>query len=308
MAGALTEIGFIGLGAMGLPMVRRLLGAGFSVLTYDINDMAQGAAASSGAHPLASPQEVADRCEAVLVSLPTPDVVRRVALGENGLSRGRCMKIYVDLSTTGARVAQEVAAGLAANGIVSLDAPVSGGVVGATNGTLAVMASGDRAAFETVQPALLAIGKNTIRVGDRVGQGQTLKLVNNLMAAANFAVASECLVMGAKAGLDADVMVDVINKSSGRSFVSEAFVTKSVLERSFDFGFRMDLMNKDMRLALEEAEALGTAMMTTTAAKQLYSFAMSHGAAGADVTSLIKVLEQWGGAVVEGRGTQAKSG
>ena len=307
MADALTDIGFIGPGAMGLPMVRRLLGAGFAVHAYDVNDIALGAAAAAGAHPLASPAEVASRCEAVLVSLPTPDVVRRVALGDNGLIAGSRVKIYADLSTTGARVAQEVAAGLAAKGIVALDAPVSGGVVGATNGTLAVMASGDAAAFEIVRPALLAIGKNTIRVGDRVGQGQTLKLVNNLMAAANFAVASECLVMGAKAGLDPEVMVDVINKSSGRSFVSEAFVPHPVLQRSFDFGFRMELMNKDMRLALEEAEAVGATMLTTTAAKQLYSFAMSHGAAASDVTSLIKVLEQWGGAVVEGKGSQAKT-
>ena len=306
MPSGLTDIGFVGLGAMGLPMVRRMLAAGFTVHACDVNEAALQAATADGARPCGTPADVAGASDAVFVSLPTPDVVRSVALGDQGIVRGNRAKIYVDLSTTGARVAQEVAAGLSAQGIVALDAPVSGGVVGATNGTLAVMASGDRSAFEAIQPALLAIGKNTTLVGDRVGQGQTLKLVNNLMAAANFAVASECLVMGAKAGLDADTMVDVINKSSGRSFVSEAFVTKSVLERSFDFGFRMELMNKDMRLALEEAEALGTTMMTTTAAKQLYAFAMAHGAVGRDVTSLIKVLEEWGGAVVEGKGAQAK--
>ena len=188
---------------------------------------------------------------------------------------------------------------------MALDAPVSGGVVGAVAGSLAVMVSGDAAAFETVRPAMLEIGRNTRLVGDAVGQGQTLKLVNNLMAAANFAVASECLVMGAKAGLDPDIMVDVINKSSGRCFATEVFVPKSVLTREFDFGFRMELMSKDMRLALEEAEALGAAMFTCSAAKQLYAYAMAHGAATTDVTTLIKVLEQWGGAVVEGKGSQA---
>lgn len=300
------EIGFVGLGAMGAPMVRRLLAAGNGVVAHDLNADAVRSATASGARAAASPAEVAARAEIVMVSLPTPDIVRTVALGDNGLVAGGRARIYVDLSTTGARAAQEVAAGLRPRGIVALDAPVSGGVAGAVAGSLAVMVSGDAAAYETVRPALQAIGRNTMLVGDKVGQGQTLKLVNNLMAAANYAVAAECLVMGAKAGLDADTMVDVINKSSGRSFVSEAFVTRAVLARDFDFGFRMELMSKDMRLALEEAEALGASMFTCSAAKQLYAYAMAHGAGPGDVTGLIKVLEQWGGATVEGKGSQAR--
>ena len=298
------DIGFIGLGAMGSPMVQRLLRSDHRVVVHDLDANAVRAATAAGAQTAGSPAEVAARCDIVMVSLPTPDVVRLVALGENGLTAGGRAKIYVDLSTTGARVAQAVAAGLAPFGIVALDAPVSGGIPGATAGTLTVMVSGDAAAYETVRPALLEIGSNTILVGDRVGQGQTLKLVNNLMAAANYAVASECLVMGAKAGLDPETMVNVINKSSGRSFVSEAFVPK-VLSREFDFGFRMELMSKDVRLALEEAEALGATMVTCSAAKQLYAYAMAHGAAASDVTALMKVLEQWGGATVEGKGSQA---
>ena len=298
------DIGFIGLGAMGAPMVQRLLHGGHRVVVHDLDANAVRAATAAGAQAAGSPAEVAARSDIVMVSLPTPDVVRLVALGDNGLTAGGRAKIYVDLSTTGARVAQAVAAGLAPFGIVALDAPVSGGIPGATAGTLTVMVSGDAAAYETVRPALLQIGSNTILVGDRVGQGQTLKLVNNLMAAANYAVASECLVMGAKAGLDAETMVNVINKSSGRSFVSEAFVPK-VLNRTFDFGFRMELMSKDVRLALEEAEALGATMVTCSAAKQLYAYAMAHGAAASDVTALMKVLEQWGGATVEGKGSQA---
>lgn len=298
------DIGFIGLGAMGAPMVQRLLRGGHRVVVHDLDANAVRAATVAGAQAAGSPAEVAARTDIVMVSLPTPDVVRLVALGDNGLTAGGRAKIYVDLSTTGARVAQAVAAGLAPFGIVALDGPVSGGIPGATAGTLTVMVSGDAAAYETVRPALLQIGSNTIFVGDRVGQGQTLKLVNNLMAAANYAVASECLVMGAKAGLDAETMVNVINKSSGRSFVSEAFVPR-VLSREFDFGFRMELMSKDVRLALEEAEALGASMVTCSAAKQLYAYAMAHGAAASDVTALMKVLEQWGGATVEGKGSQA---
>jgi 3-hydroxyisobutyrate dehydrogenase-like beta-hydroxyacid dehydrogenase len=296
------KIGFIGLGAMGAPMVQRLLRAGHEVIVFDVNESAVRA---SGAPVGASPADIAGRADIVMVSLPTPDVVRRVALGADGLHEGGRAKIYVDLSTTGARTAQEVEKGLAPHGITCLDAPVSGGVAGAVAGSLSVMVSGDEAAFEIVRPALLEIGKNTRLVGDKVGQGQTLKLVNNLIAASNYAVAAECLVMGAKAGLDADIMVDVINKSSGRSFVTEAFVANPVLSREFNFGFRMELMSKDMRLALEEAEGLGATMFTCSAAKQLYAYAMAHGAGPSDVTTLIKVLEQWAGTVVEGKGSQA---
>ncbi len=292
------NIGFVGLGMMGAPMVRRLLSAGHVVTVCDQQAAAVEAAVAAGARSAHTPAEVAGCCDTVMVSLPTPDVVRRVALGPDGLHEGRKVKTYVDLSTTGARVAREVAAGLAPQGVVSLDAPVSGGPPGAAAGTLSIMVSGSRAAFETVRPALEAMGSNTRLVGSEVGQGQTLKLVNNLMLAANYAVTSECLVMGAKAGLDPTMMVDVVNRSSGRSFASEMFVPGPVLKREFAFGFRMALMAKDVRLALEEAEALGTPMFSCAAARHLYEAAIGRSGPDEDVTSLIKLLEGWGGAIV----------
>lgn len=294
-------IGFVGLGAMGAPMVERLIAAGHRLLVHDVNASAVAQAVALGAVAMPSPAAVADAAPVVFVSLPTPDVVRQVALGASGLAEGGAMKIYADLSTTGAQVAQEVAAGLAARNVAVLDAPVSGGVAGAKAGTLSVMASGDRAAFETVRPLLETIGRNTIHVGDGVGQGQTLKLVNNLIAATVWAATAEAMVMGAKAGLDPAVMLSVVGKSSGRSFSTEVFMPKAVLERSFDFGFRLELMRKDVRLALAEAEALGTTMLTCTTAKQLYDHALAHGGAGQDVTALIRVLEGWGGAEVAAR-------
>ena len=292
------EIGFIGLGSMGAPMVRRLLGAGHAVAVCDTDAAAVERAVGDGATVARAPAELAERCDAVLVSLPTPEVVRHVALGPGGLHEGGRVRIYVDLSTTGARVAREVAAGLAPHGIASLDAPVSGGPPGAAAGTLSIMVSGDPEAFAAVRPALEAMGSNTRLVGTEVGQGQTLKLVNNLMLAANYAVACECLVMGAKAGLDPEVMVDVVNRSSGRSFASETFVPGPVLRREFAFGFRMALMAKDARLALAEAEALGTPMFSCTAARHLYEAAIGRVGPDEDVTSLIRLLEEWGGAVV----------
>ncbi|WP_165839021.1 NAD(P)-dependent oxidoreductase [Roseicella frigidaeris] len=297
--GASGPLGFVGLGAMGAPMVRRLLAAGHRVLVHDVNPAAVAAAVSRGAAARDSPAAVAAEAPAVLVSLPTPAVVQQVALGARGLREGLdgggAMRIYVDLSTTGAQMAQQVAAGLAPQGVVALDAPVSGGVAGAEAGSLSVMAAGERAAFDAMRPVLEAIGSNTVFVGEAVGLGQTLKLVNNLLAATTWAAACEALAMGAKAGLDPELMVSVINRSSGRSFPTERFAAGPVLSRRFDFGFRMELMAKDMRLALQEAEALGLVMPTSRAAQTLYGLAMAGGGATEDVTALARLTEGWAG-------------
>lgn len=300
--GGSAPLGFVGLGAMGAPMVRRLLAAGHRVLAHDVNQAALSAAVAGGAEARESPEAVAAEAGIVLVSLPMPAVVKAVALGPAGLVGGRAMRIYVDLSTTGARVAKEVAEGLAPKGVQALDAPVSGGVAGAEAGTLSVMAAGDRTAFGEVRPVLDTIGSNTVFVGEAVGQGQTLKLVNNLLAATTWAAGCEALAMAAKAGLDPELTVRVLNASSGRSFPTERFAAGPVLSRRFDFGFRMELMAKDMRLALEEAEALGLVMPTSGAARLLYGLALAQGAPGADVTELVRVTEGWAGVEVAARG------
>jgi 3-hydroxyisobutyrate dehydrogenase-like beta-hydroxyacid dehydrogenase len=297
---ARETIGFVGLGAMGGPMVRRLLEAGHRVLAHDVDVAAQASAVARGAEGRDGPAAVAAEAEVVLVSLPTPDVVRRVALGPGGLIEGGAMRVYVDLSTTGAQVALAVAAGLAPKGVAALDAPVSGGVAGAEAGTLAVMAAGDPAAFARVRPVLEVIGANTVLVGEQVGLGQTLKLVNNLLAATTWAAACEALAMGTKAGLDPALMVATINKSSGRSFATERFAAGPVLERRFDFGFRMELMAKDMRLALAEAEALGLVMPTSRAAQLLYGLALAGGGGKGDITELARITEGWAGVEIAG--------
>ena len=298
------KVGFIGLGAMGAPMVLRLLHAGHRVVvmtsipTWSVLD---GGGRAGGWVPDAGRGGGRDRDgQFADTGCRAQGCARRERAGEGRAGEDLCGPVD-DRGAGGPGSGR----GPDAARYRFARSPVSGGVVGAKAGTLTIMVSGDAVAYETVRPALLEIGRNTVLVGDQVGQGQTLKLVNNLMAAANYAVASECLVLGAKAGLDADMMVDVINKSSGRSFVSETFVAKAVLSREFDFGFRLELMNKDIRLALEEAETLGIPMFTCSAARQLYAYAMALGAGPGDVTALIKVLEQWGNATVEGKGSQA---
>ena len=294
-------IGFIGLGAMGGPMVRRLLEHGFGLVAYDVDQGALSRAGQGGAVIAESATDVASRAEIVLVSLPTPDVVRRVALGDKGIAEGSKVEVYVDLSTTGPRVAVEVAEGLKERNIIPMDAPVSGGIGGAEKGTLAVMVSGDRATWERVRPVLEIIGKNAFFVGEGAGQGQTMKLITNMVSATAMAVSCEAFAMGAKAGLDPDIMVDVINAGSGANTAVRDKFPKAILPRTFDFGFRTELMYKDVKLCLEEAETLGVPMWVANAAKQWWSYAYARGGKTEDFTSLMRYVEEQAGVTVRGK-------
>ena len=288
------RIGFVGAGAMGGPMVRRLCERQFRVVVHDASEAALAAAVAAGAQAAASPAEVAAQAETVLVSLPTPAVVREVALGRDGLVAGSALRTFVDLSTTGPTVAREVAAALATRGVESIDAPVSGGVAGANAGTLAIMVSGPAEAVARARPALETIGRVFV-VGDRVGLGQTLKLINNGLAATTVLATAEALTMGVHAGLDARTALEVINASSGRNWMSETMFPQRVLTRSFDFGFRTELMHKDIRLCTEEAEAAGVPMFVTNAARQLWAFAVAQGSGKEDISTIVRYLEEWTG-------------
>ncbi len=298
------NIGFIGLGAMGAPMAARLLADGHTLTVYDPNRQAVDEAVGKGAKPASSPADVASRAEAIFVSLPTPDVVREVALGADGVRHGGAAKYYVDLSTTGAKTAIAVAKELSENGIICLDAPVSGGVGGAVNGTLAVMASGDRAAYDHLAPVLKTIGSRTTYVGKDVGQGQTLKLINNLLVATSLAASSEALVFGLKAGLDLETMLEVINVSSGRSFSTEKIIPGTFPDRSFDFGFKIELMHKDVRLCLEEAEHLKVPMWLGNHVKHIWSFAVAQGAGKKDFSAIVEFFEDWSDVKVGASGSR----
>src|SRR5690606_35939074 len=201
-------VGFVGLGQMGGPMSRRLLDAGHRLIVHDVRPEAVDALVAAGAEAAASPAEVAARAALVLVSLPTPEVVRAVVLGPDGLIQGGALRTYVDLSTTGQAVAVEVAAALGERGIVTLDAPVSGGVRGAREGTLAVMAAGPTGEVERVRPLLEAFGR-VFHVGERPGLGQLMKLANNFLSATAIVATAEAVALGVKGGLDPATMVAV---------------------------------------------------------------------------------------------------
>ncbi len=295
------HLGFIGVGKMGGPMAGRLLDAGYTLTIFDTNPAALAALTARGAKAVGSPREVASAVETVFASLPTPDIVRATALGESGVIGGATIKTFIDLSTTGPRVTAEIAAGLQKKGIAMVDCPVSGGVGGAQKGTLAVMAACPRPLFENLEPILKILGK-VFYIGERPGMGQTMKLCNNLLSATAMAISSEAIVMGVKAGLDPQVMVDVINAGSGRNTATQDKFPKSVLPRTFDFGFATGLMYKDVKLCLDEAEALQVPMWVGGAVRQLWQLANSELGPQSDFTAIIQCIEDWAGVQVKKRG------
>jgi 3-hydroxyisobutyrate dehydrogenase-like beta-hydroxyacid dehydrogenase len=290
------HLGFIGVGKMGGPMAGRLLDAGHTLTLFDTREAATRPLVQRGARPATSLAELAMEVDTVLVSLPTPDIVRQAA--EAMPPRAR-LRTFVDLSTTGPRVARDIAALLAAKGIAALDAPVSGGVAGAEKGTLAVMFSGPQERRAALEPVLKVFGK-TFYLGEKPGLGQTMKLANNLLSATAMAISSEAIVMGVKAGLDARTMVDIINVSSGRNTATQDKFPKSILPRSFDFGFTNGLMHKDVKLCVEEAEAMGVPMWVGSAVRQLWAYSASRMGADTDFTTIVRCIEEWAGVEVKG--------
>jgi len=292
------RLGFIGTGNMGLPMALRLIDRGYGLAVFDIREDAVAPLIARGARAAKSPADVASEVQTVLVSLPTPDVVQEVALGSNGIAKGSAVRVYVDLSTTGPQVAELVANVLGEKGVSVLDAPVSGGVKGAEKGTLTVMVSGAMSVFEGVNPVLESIGENLIYVGERPGLAQIMKLVNNLLNATALAASSEAFVLGVKAGLDPEIMLRVINASTGRNSATEDKFPRSILPRTFDWGFKTDLIYKDLKLCLEQAETLGVPMWVGNAVRQLWAYAVGQGGGPRDFTTIIQYIESWAGVEV----------
>ena len=288
------EIGFVGLGNMGGPMSRRLVEAGHKLTVFDTRKEAMAPLIKLGATAARSPADVADRVETVTTSLPSLDIGRRVATGEDGITRGNRVRRYVDLSTTGSKAAIETAEIMKQRGIVQIDSPVSGGVAGAEKGTLAVMVSGPRDEIEQIRPALEVFGKVFV-CGEKPGLAQSMKLANNFLSATGMAASCEAIAMGVKGGLDPALMVEVINAGSGMNTATTLKFPRSVLPGSFDFGFGMGLMVKDVRLFLAEAEMFGIPVEVAKAVGQLWELALKQNGADSDFTTIAKTVEQAAG-------------
>lgn len=291
------RIGFIGLGHMGFPMARRLIEANYELVAFDtrqevINDLVE-----LGATLGASPKDVADQAETVLASLPSQQASLDVAAGPEGVIEGASIKRFVDFSTVGSRTARQIHDLLAVRGIVALDSPVSGGVAGAVNGTLTLMVSGPREEFNSLLPVLEPIGR-PFYIGAQPGAAQTMKLVNNMLAATGLIATCEAVVMGVKSGLDPRVMIDVLNAGSGGTNASRDKFPRSILPRTFDFGFATGLMVKDVRLYLEEANELGVSREVADAVGRLWDNAIRELGPDSDFTAAIKPIERAAGVVV----------
>lgn len=290
-----ARIGFVGLGAMGAPISEAIAAGGHALVVHDRDARALEAAVAAGAVAAPSARAVADAAEVVFVSLPTPDVVLEVACGDGGLAGGGAMRTYVDLSTTGAVVAAEVAAKLASQGIDVLDAPVSGGVAGARARTLAVIAAGEPHVFERMRPLLELFGGNVFHVGDAPGQGQTAKLLNNLLSATATAITSEAVTMGLAAGLDPATLLGVFNAGTGRNMATAHKFPAHVLTRRFDSGFRLELMAKDLELCMAEARGRQVPMLLGGLVQQIWTLARTQSASDADHTEIVRLFERWAG-------------
>ena len=291
------DIGFIGLGNMGQPMARRLIEAGHTLIVYDTRNDAVAPLVALGAKLASSPQDVADRVETVMSSLPSLAISQKVATGEGGVIHGKKVKRYVDLSTTGSRVAAEIFAALAKKNIVQIDSPVSGGVGGANKGTLAVMVSGPAAEIAVVKDALSILGKVFV-IGDKPGMAQTMKLANNFLSATAMAATSEAVAMGVKAGLDPQIMIDVINAGSGRSTASDGKFPQAVLPRTFNYGFATALMLKDVRLCAEEAGALGVPDTVMKVVRDQWETTNAEFGGDSDLTVIAQMIERRAGVTI----------
>ncbi len=289
------EAGYLGVGNMGQPMAEKLLDAGHGLTIFDISEAAMQPLLERQARRAASPQELGERCEIVFVSLPTLAAFRSAVLGPNGLIHGGAMKILVNTCTVGVPFVKEVEQAMAAGGVTVVDCPISGGPAGARAGTLSVMVSGDPAAIERVRPLISLWGGTLTVAGDKPGAAQVLKLTNNILFAVSLAATSEAFVMGAKGGLDPEVMVNAINAGSGQNGATQTVMPNSVLDRSFGYGAALHILMKDIDLAIAQGEALGVPMWVCQAARLVYKHAVFAGAENDDISTLVQHVERGAG-------------
>ena len=291
------RIGFIGTGMMGQPMLANLVKKGFRVLAYDIVPAALDGAVRLGAGKAGSVGQAAADCDLVITMLPSSANVEAVYLGSEGIAQNAAAgRLCVDMSTIDPGTSQRVAARLKERGLRFLDAPVSGGVGGATAGTLAIMVGGDAGDLEEARPALAAMGTNIIHVGG-VGAGEVAKLCNNLISGSALIAVAEAFRIGEAFGVDPQVLTSVIAKSSGATWVMEnmhpvpGIVETAASSRQYAPGFMTDLMAKDLGLAVSAAREKRVPVVVAPAAQQLYRLASSHGLGREDFSSVYKFLK-----------------
>ena len=284
------SIGYVGLGNMGGALARRLA-LTHPLRVFDLRPEAMQALAEQNCTPVQSAAALGAECGTVLTCLPTSDDVRRAVFGPGGLAEGMSAGgIILDQTTGDPNATRAMAAELAERGIRLIDAPVSGGRQGADAGTIAIMVGADDADYAEVLPMLHAISPNVFHCGG-IGTGHVMKLVNNVVAASAYAVSCEAVAMGVKNGLEFSKAVEVLNKGSGRTYMSEVMLAAQV-EGPHPFGFGLALMHKDVRLATQLGSDSAAPMFVSNVVRELHQASLAHLGREADVTELLRTVER----------------
>ena len=288
------NVGFVGLGMMGGPMAANVLKAGHQLVAFDIDQTKTSHFASLGAQIASSPADVARRAHIVISMVDTTAQAEEVIVGPKGFIAGaKAGDVVVSMSTIDPMALKTMHQTLAEKGIDLIDAPVAGYDEGARRGTLKAWVGGEESALEKCRPVLKSMTSEIRHLGS-IGQGTMMKLVNNMLAQAGRILVVEALVMGAKAGLDPQTMVDVIGKSSGNSDVFQ-YTAPRVVSRKFE-GPRMDITYKDLELETQVAKALQVPMFMANVAQQVYQMGRAAGLGSEETSAIVKVYEQLTGA------------
>jgi 3-hydroxyisobutyrate dehydrogenase-like beta-hydroxyacid dehydrogenase len=284
------RIGYLGVGNMGLPMAGKLLDAGHELWVYDVRDDAMRPLLERQARRAKSAKELSDTCETVIVSLPTLDIFRRAMAGSDGLLAGSTMKTLVNTCTVGSPFVRDVAAKAAETGVTLIDAPISGGVAGAIAGTLAVMVSGDANRISELMPVFRLWGTTVVVAGDSPGAAQAMKLTNNMLAAVAVVATSEAMIMSRRANIPDDAMLNILNNGTGRNFATMQIFPVSVLPGTFDYGATIEILMKDVDLAIEQGEELGVPMWVCQTVRLVLKHGMFQGRAQQDMSRIIEII------------------
>jgi 2-hydroxy-3-oxopropionate reductase len=296
-------LGFVGVGTMGEPMARNLLKAGYEVLVTDPNPVPVAQLVEEGATAVDTVAEMAARVDVLLCALPTDAIVEQAMVGAEGVvAGGRPGLIVVDTSTVSPLTAQRLSAILEDKSIAMLEAPVSGGQVGAVAGTLAIMVGGPRDAYEQVLPVLQAIGQSITYIGDH-GSALVIKLCNNLIIGAIMTAASEALTMAAKAGIDSGLVHEVLSGATARGWILNEYMANTILAGNRAPGFKLSLEHKDLGLALDYGKEMGVPMFVSALVHQLYTQAQGLGKGDLDFSAIADLYTEATGVSLErGRG------
>lgn len=290
------RVGIIGIGNMGSRLAKKFLSAGVDVGVFDVNQHAVNDLVQVGATSASTPADLARNYSKIITILPNSEIVKKTLFDRNGLVEGfHRESVLIEMTTSIPSVTKEIARIIEERGYQMVDAPVSGGITRAAEGTLTIMVGGKEEVFSEVLPLLEIIGSNIVHVGG-IGAGHTIKVLNNLISATTLVVTGEALALGTKMGLQPNKMLEVINTSTGKSHSSEYKFPTQILPRKFDGGFSLELMVKDLTIALGIAQEEKTPMFLSSASYQLWKYAISKNAPDADHMEVIKTIEEIVGA------------